>query len=151
MKNPIKLFKSIFKIEDHPEKIAKGFAMGSFIGMMPIPGFQVLVSLAFASLFKLNKKAACVAVFNTNLVTGLFIFSFNYWLGKKILGIESGFTFPEKLDIHFISTIFKAGSEVYISLIVGGIVTGIVFAIIAYYILKNILSRKLKREYSELS
>ncbi|WP_196885310.1 DUF2062 domain-containing protein [Aureivirga sp. CE67] len=148
MKNPIKLFKSIFKLEDNPEKIAKGFAMGSFIGMMPIPGFQVLVSLAFASLFKLNKKAACVAVFNTNLVTGLFIFSFNYWLGQKVLGIESGFAFPDKLDIHFVSTIFKAGSEVYLSLIVGGIITGIIYAIAAYFLLKNILTKRLKKEFS---
>lgn len=83
MKNPIQLFKSVFKIEDSPTVIAKGFALGSFIGMIPIPGFQIFVAYFTAKLMKVNKKAACVAVFNTNLFTGVFIFGFNYWLGKK--------------------------------------------------------------------
>jgi uncharacterized protein len=84
MKNPIKFFKNILVIQDEPKVVAKGFALGSFIGMLPIPGFQLMVSLGIATLLKLNKKAACIAVFNTNLATGAFVFSFNYWLGKKL-------------------------------------------------------------------
>lgn len=147
MINPLKLFRSIFKIEDSPEVIAKGFALGSFIGMMPIPGFQMFVSLAIASSIKVNKRAACVGVFNTNLFTGVFIFAFNYWLGKTILGITSTFVFPEKISIHFIATIFNAGTDVMLSLLVGGIFTGIVFALISYYIVKYLICLKRKKQY----
>ena len=70
MKNPILLFKGLFKLEESPEVIAKGFALGSFIGMIPIPGFQVFVAFTVAKIMKLNKTAACVAVFNTNIFTG---------------------------------------------------------------------------------
>ncbi len=139
MKNPIKVFKNIFSIEDEPKVIAKGFAMGSFIGMLPIPGFQIMVSYIFATLFKLNKKAACIAVFNTNLATGAFIFTFNYWLGKKILGVNPSFHIRDSINYKFISIILKAGSDVFLSLLVGGIVVGLVTSILTYYLVYKIL------------
>lgn len=136
MKNPIKLFKSVFKMDDDPERIAKGFAFGSFIGMVPIPGFQIFVAFTIASIIRVNKRAACVAVFNTNLFTGPFIFAFNYWLGKNILGINSVFEMPEHINMNFITTIIHAGADVYLSLVAGGIITGVLSAVIAYYVVK---------------
>ncbi len=137
--NPIRIFKGIFSIQDEPKIIAKGFALGSFVGMLPKPGFQVLVSLSIATLFKLNKKAACIAVFNTNLATGAFVFSFNYWLGKKILGVNPSFELGNKLDFQFIPIILRAGSDVFLSMFVGGILTGLLTATIAYFILLKVL------------
>jgi uncharacterized protein len=137
--NPIRIFKGIISIQDEPKIIAKGFALGSFVGMLPIPGFQVLVSLCIATLFKVNKKAACIAVFNTNLATGAFVFSFNYWLGKKILGVNPSFVIDEKLNFQFISVILRAGSDVFFSLFAGGILTGILTAVLAYFILLKVL------------
>jgi len=142
MKSPLKIFKNIFTIQDEPKVVTKGFALGSFIGMMPIPGFQLIVSLGMASLFKFNKKAACIAVFNTNLATGAFVFSFNYWLGKKLLGVNPSFTIGDKIDFQFVSVIFKAGSDVFLSLFVGGILTGLLTATIVYFALMKFLSRR---------
>jgi len=142
MKNPFKVFKNILLIEDEPKMIAKGFAMGSFIGMLPIPGFQIMVSYIFATLFKLNKKAACIAVFNTNLATGVFIFSFNYWLGRKILGVNPSFHIRDSVNFKFISIIIKAGSDVFLSLLVGGIVVGLISSILAYYLVNKLLIKR---------
>lgn len=142
MKNPIKVFKNIFSIEDEPKVIARGFAMGSFIGMLPIPGFQIMVSYVFATLFKLNKKAACIAVFNTNLATGAFIFSFNYWLGKKILGVNPSFHIRDSINFKFISIILKAGSDVFLSLLVGGAIVGLISSFLAYYIVRRLLIKR---------
>ena len=146
MKNPIKLFKSVFKMDDNPERIAKGFALGAFIGMVPIPGFQVFVAFTIASIIRVNKRAACIAVFNTNLFTGPFIFAFNYWLGKKILGINSVFEMPEHITLHFVTTILHAGADVYLSLVAGGVITGVLSAVIGYYVVKYvIINRKARR------
>jgi uncharacterized protein len=145
MINTIKIFKSIFTIQDDPKLVAKGFALGSFIGMLPIPGFQLLVSLTIAALFKINKKAACLAVFNTNLVTGAFVFSFNYWLGKNLLGVRPAFMIGDQIDYNFIHVIFKAGSDVFLSLLVGGILTGLFTATIVYYLLLRIFSTRLQK------
>jgi len=142
MYNPMKLFKNIFTIQDEPKVIAKGFALGSFIGMMPIPGFQMMVSLAVASLFKLNKRAACIAVFNTNIATGAFVFSFNFWLGKKLLGVNPSFVIGDKINFQFAANIFKAGSDVFLSMVVGGIATGLIAAAIVYYTVMKLLARR---------
>ena len=142
MKTQLKIWKDIIFLKDEPKIIARGFALGSFIGMLPIPGFQMMLSLAIASLFKLNKKAACLAVFNTNMATGAFIFSFNYWLGKKILGVNPAFIIGDSVDFRFVQTILRAGSDVYLSLVVGGVLTGLVFSLIVYYILMSYLARR---------
>jgi uncharacterized protein len=147
MKKLIKAFKNLFIIKDDPGLIAKGFALGSFIGMMPIPGFQIMVSLAIATLLNFNKRAAVIAVFNTNLATGVFVFSFNYFLGRKILGINSPFEIGEKIDIQFVSHVISAGYDVFLSLVVGGVITGALTAIIAYYGLKRLLTPRLKKRF----
>ena len=49
---------------------------------------------------------------------------------------------PKELNLQFASTILKAGSDVYLSLLIGGIVTGLIFAIIAYYLMKNIVTKR---------
>jgi len=136
-------FKRLFKLKGEPKFVAKGFALGSFIGMMPIPGFQMLLSLGIASVVKVHKTAAIIGVFNTNIATGVFVFAFNYWLGKTILGISPDFEFPDTIGINFINVVLSAGSDVFISLLLGGLLTGILSWFISYNLVFRILkSRK---------
>jgi uncharacterized protein (DUF2062 family) len=132
----------IFSLKDNPEKIARGFALGSFISMTPFVGLHLVVSVGLASLFKWNRIAAGIAAFNTNIVTGIFIFSFNYYLGSKIIGGESDFAFPEHLDLSFLFTLIYSGSDVFLSLVVGGIITGISSAFVSYGLVKKIISKR---------
>lgn len=123
----------IFSLSGTPDCIARGFALGSFIGMLPIPGFQILVALFAAPIFNGNKKAACLAVFNTNVFTGVFIFAFNYWLGKTLFGFNTEFIFPDSIGMDFIIILFAAGKEVMLSLLLGGLITGGICAFLIYY------------------
>jgi short-subunit dehydrogenase len=141
-------FNQIRQITDKPESIARGFALGSFIGMMPIPGFQMMVALIFSSVLKINRKSACFAVFNTNLATGLFVFAFNFWMGKRILGLNPEFTMPDKLSFGFINTVIDSGFDVFISLTLGGCISGIVAAGISYLIVKRILKKNTMKKIS---
>ena len=135
-------WKRLFTLDGEPRYIAKGFALGSFIGMMPIPGLQMLVSLGIASIIKVNKKAAVIGVFNTNIATGAFVFAFNYWLGKTLLGLSPSFVFPDKIGLNFISTILAAGSDVFVSMVVGGLITGLLSWLIAYYLVLFLFTRQ---------
>lgn len=136
--------KGIFDSREDPKTVAKGFALGSFVGMLPFPGFQVIISAGIAAFFKWNKTAAIAGVFNTNLATGAFVFAFNYWLGKKLLGIESDFQIPEKISLSFARTVFEAGYDVFLSLLLGGLITGILAMFLGYFISFSILKRKHK-------
>ena len=137
-------FRSMFRLNDESKVVARGFALGSFVGMLPFPGFQMIISATLAALFRYNKTAAIAGVFNTNLATGAFVFAFNYWLGKKLLGIESSFQVPERITLGFIKTIADAGSEVFISLLAGGLITGILAMFIGYHISLMIITKKQK-------
>lgn len=142
----VKGFKDLFKLKGDPKYIAKGFALGSFIGMMPIPGFQMLVSFTIASFIKVHKTASIIGVFNTNIATGLFIFAFNYWLGKTLLGLSPNFNFPDKISLSFINTIISAGSDVFISMMAGGVLTGILSWFVSYHLVIYILNKKQLKE-----
>jgi uncharacterized protein len=131
----------LVSLNDKPVHVAKGFALGSFVGMLPIPGFQLIVSLFVATILRINYKAACLGVFNTNVFTGAFVFMFNFWIGQKILGISPEFTFPEKIGISFLKTILAAGSDVFLCMLTGGIISGIISAILGYYIVRRLLDR----------
>jgi short-subunit dehydrogenase/uncharacterized protein (DUF2062 family) len=135
--------KALMQLKDNPEPIARGFALGSFVGMMPIPGFQMLVSIGVASVFRMNRSAACIAVLKTNLATGAFIFAFNYWLGKTLFGIETNFTMPDKLNFGFIKTIVAAGPDVFFAMTAGGIITGAIIALLSYYLIRKLFKKQI--------
>jgi|SRR5690606_9149438 len=126
--------KQVVSFEGKPEFIAQGFALGSFIGMLPIPGFHILSSMGLAFLLKLNKKSVFLGVIKTNLFTAGFIFSFNYWLGKNMLGINPDFRIPEKINFKFIKILLESGADVFLCLLAGGILMGIVSALVTYYL-----------------
>ena len=134
--------RSLFKLKGEPKTVAKGFALGSFVGMLPFPGFQMVISAALAAFFKFNKTAAVAGVFNPNIASGAFIFAFNYWLGRKILGIESTFVIPERITLGFAKTIVEAGTDVFFSLMLGGLITGILAMFLGYHISLLILTGK---------
>lgn len=132
----------IFKIEDNPEKIARGFALGTFIGMTPFVGLQFFISVFIAGLLKWNKIAAGIAVFQTNVFTGAFVFSFNYFLGAAILGVEYSFSLTNSAEIFSLSTIFCSGPSAFCSFLLGGLITGIPSSLLAYIIVRHLMLRK---------
>lgn len=144
--NKKKRINKLFKLKGEPRVIAKSFALGSFVGMLPFPGFQMIISGTLAAILKYNRTAAIVGVFNTNLATGGFVFAFNYWLGKKILGIETPFQIPDHINLGLTKTIIESGSGVFFSLLLGGFITGIISMILSYYISLFILSKNAKSE-----
>ncbi len=139
MKSMNKIKLKLLKLRGDPQRIARGFAIGTFVGMIPLPGFQVLISVTIAALFKWNKLAAGMAVFNTNILTGPFIFFFNYYLGAKILGYDMSKTLTS-FELSF-GSFYHLGSDVFQSLLLGGIISGLVSSVLIYHVLIRFLSK----------
>lgn len=125
----------IINIPGNHKKIAGGFALGWIIGFTPFVGLQVFISMAAAMLLRLNKPAAVLAVFNTNVFSGLFIYVINYRIGTAILGMEHTFSFPDQLDLNFLKQILSSSSEVLLCMTLGGMITGIPTSIMVYYLI----------------
>jgi hypothetical protein len=111
-----------------PEEIAKGVALGIFIGMTPTMGLQMPIALVFAYLLKENRLAAVLGVWVTNPATAPFIYGLEYELGRNILGMEY-VGFPQELTWESVS---RMGYDLMLPLWVGGILFGIFWGAIAY-------------------
>lgn len=127
-----KIYESFVKIHGEPRNIALGFALGLFIGMAPIMGLQTLLVLALATLFKWNKLSAAVGVWITNPLTAPFIYGLTYLTGAGIIGLSKARYIEPEQSITIISRIITKAPDVFLSLIIGGIILGIPVAIAGY-------------------
>lgn len=131
--------KKILKLQDTPERIAKGFALGTFIGMTPFIGFQFVIAIFLARILYWNKFAAGIAVFQTNLLTGAFVFGFNFFIGAEILGVEQTLIFADNSELFSLSTIFGSGVSVLAAFLLGGFITGLPAAVLAYFLVRKLV------------
>ncbi|MHB8709223.1 MAG: DUF2062 domain-containing protein [Desulfuromonadales bacterium] len=113
-----------------PEEIAKGMALGIFIGMTPTMGLQMPIALVFAWILKENRLAAVLGVWITNPVTAPFIYGLEYEIGRRILGFDY-VSVPNELTFESVG---KVGWDFLIPLWFGGILGGILLAPIAYWL-----------------
>lgn len=122
------------KIRGCPMEIARGLAIGLFVGMSPALGFHTLIAVPLAALFKSNKIAAAAGVWISNPVTAPVLYGTTYLVGARLMGlgrhpIGDGVTEGSSL-LHMVT---KA-PEIVWALTVGGVVLGLPLAILGYYL-----------------
>ena len=66
--------------------VALGVAIGFFVGWLPIVGIQMVVSMAICHFARANKGVSIFPIWLTNPATIVPIYSFNYWIGWKVVG-----------------------------------------------------------------
>jgi uncharacterized protein (DUF2062 family) len=139
--------KSFLKINDSSHSIALGIALGLFIGMTPTVGFQMLIAGIVATLFNANRIAAIAMVYITNPFSIIPIYSFNYYIGKIVLGLNKTPYYKifikdfaqaqgviEKAEI-----LLKQGWKIQAPLWIGSIIMGILVSLPAYILVKKII------------
>jgi len=113
-----------------PEEIARGMALGIFVGMTPTMGLQMPIGLACAWLLKQNRIAAVLGVWVTNPATAPFIYGVEYEVGRRLLGMDYA-AFPDELTLESVA---QMGWEVVAPLWLGGILAGLLLAPVAYWV-----------------
>ncbi len=124
----------IRSIDGNPRQIASGYSLGVFIGLMPLVGVKAFMAMGIASVLKWNKLAAGIGVFNINPITAPFFFGLNYLVGKQITGCRQTFEFPSEFSFRVFAELFRNGSEILLTLAIGGLLLGIPFAFFAYHL-----------------
>jgi len=120
----------LIRLRGLPEEIAKGVALGIFIGMTPTFGFQMAIALFFAFLLRENRLAAILGVWVTNPVTAPFIYAIEYEIGRILLGIERA-KLPTSFTWEGYATL---GWDIMFPLWVGGLVAGVILGALSYFI-----------------
>ncbi len=115
------------RIQSEPDAIARGMALGLFIGFTPTFGVQIILALLFAFLLRQNKIATFIGVWVTNPLTAPFIYGLEYEIGRVLLGYPSIGSPDFSADLSW-----KMGVQVGEPLLLGCLVLGIPAAIIGY-------------------
>ncbi len=84
-----KFIRKILQIDDTPESIALGTAIGVFIAMTPTVGIQMVLALIFCTLFRANRLAGVVMVYLSNPFTMVPLYWLDYVIGAKVLAMEA--------------------------------------------------------------
>lgn len=121
-------FLRFVRLRGAPDEIAKGMALGIFIGMTPTFGFQMVIALFFAWLLRENRLAAALGVWITNPVTAPFIYALEYESGRLLLGMRRA-EIPVHLSYRALRTL---GWEVLLPLSTGSLIYGVLCACLAY-------------------
>ncbi|MFA5144281.1 MAG: DUF2062 domain-containing protein [Candidatus Omnitrophota bacterium] len=146
------LFKSLYfkliKINDTPHKIAVGFGIGVFAGIMPFAG--PIIAIFLAVLFKVNRAAAFLGALITNTWISVAAFFLSISIGSSIFDID-GETIKARWmtllkDFH-LASLFKASVlEIILPVVIGYIVIAIISALAAYAAAITIMKLKNRKK-----
>lgn len=135
-----------------------------FISFTPTIGLQILIALPLATLLNLNRPATVVPIMLTNVLTVLGVFTFNYWVGsflwpgpdvgevyRRLLMTTSNlFTLDCWQILEQMKLFTELGREIFIPLVVGSVLVGIVAGFLSYFLMLRILAWiTLRREKKE--
>lgn len=147
-----KAYERFLKIRGNPNEIALGFALGLFVGMAPCMGIQTVIAVFLASLFKWNKISSAVGVWISNPISAPFLYGFTFYVGSLFTGITESFHPAGVFDFSYLYQIILKAREIFWTLTLGGIITGIPIAAIGYYlsyIAVNRYQNKIKQKIAE--
>ncbi|MGE4563852.1 MAG: DUF2062 domain-containing protein [Victivallaceae bacterium] len=125
-----------------PEYIARGWAVGVFVGWMIPVGLQMVVSLPLALLFRGSKLGAVVGTCITNPVTILVIYPAQCYLGNLITGGSLSYgelevSLKELIEERTFAALGKLSREILVDFALGGLVFAILTTPIAYVAVRS--------------
>ena len=127
-----------------PEYIARGWAIGMFIGFAVPFGLQLMISIPLSFLLKGSKLGAAVGTLATNHFTIFLIYPFQCWLGSWLIGDPLRFSdIRSKLELVFrnqdYASLFSLGKNLVASFFIGGFLLAFVSTPICYVLVKNMV------------
>ena len=134
----------ILRLKASPHEIAMGFALGVFVGLLPIIPFQVLTVILLSFLLRANKLAAIIGTFPTNPVTLVPFYTFFYMVGRTIVPFQVNAEFdPKQIEMM---QLYKQGISYFATMFVGGLVLAIPLAYVSYKVVYYIVARYQRRK-----
>ncbi len=157
----------LFPIRSSPRRIALGVSIGVLIAFSPTIGFQMGLALVVASMFNASRVAAVTCVWVSNPLTMGPVFAFTYAVGRPFwftspdVGLAqlsraiSGGHSPTSIGAVFnaFHSIYSLGTGMYLPMLVGGLIVGVVVGGACYLPAKSIAShcQKILRRRSRAS
>ncbi|MBW1991076.1 MAG: DUF2062 domain-containing protein [Deltaproteobacteria bacterium] len=118
-------------LQDSPQKLAWGMALGVFIGMTPTVPFHTVTILFLAPLLRVSPVTALMGMWVMNPLTVAPIYLAAYKVGKLVVFRQTPLTIPATLDLHALLGLLWRGG---LALQVGGLIIAWPPAFLAYFL-----------------
>ena len=139
----------LMMLRDTPHRVAKGFALGIFIGWLPLVGIQMFLAAGISWLTRANFIASMPGVWFSNPVTMVPMYYLCNRLGAVIAG--EGLT-RESLAMHWqkvnelgiidaFNYLFTELSSAFLAMAIGGTLIGLFLSVPGYMILQRAIIR----------
>ena len=133
-----KILSLFWKQDGSPYFKAKGVAFGVFSGCFPFFGFQTLLGVLLAQLFKANIVLAAIGTWISNPFTYIPLYLFNYKLGAFVLrNPENIIIKPDLFKEDFWGQGWFFTSRLIIGSSLVGLILGFICGLLAYLFYKR--------------
>ncbi|HLD82485.1 MAG TPA: DUF2062 domain-containing protein [Candidatus Omnitrophota bacterium] len=128
------VYTKLFKIDDTPQKIAAGFGLGVFAGLLP--GAGPVASLFLAFIFRVNRIAALAGSLLTNTWASLVFFLLSIRIGSIIMNLkwqDVHLAWLNLLKDFKLANFFKLGVlKIILPVATGYFIIALLFGVLAY-------------------
>lgn len=126
------LYIRFLRMQGSPEAIARGLAAGAFAGSFPLFGFQTIIGIAIAAIFRGNKVMAAVGTWISNPLTYVPLIALNFHVGRWLLRLPPNTAvLPSPAD--GLDKWMDLGLSAMSAMMVGSFLVGIAASVLAYY------------------
>jgi len=127
------ILRLLLRSKKDPESLSRGLALGLFVGMLPILGFQVLVAYFLARMIRANRWVSVLGTLVSNPLTSIPLTVFCLWVGAQFYP-----NFPKmSLDLRVVSqNLWNQAPDVFEAYVLGCVITGLGFGAFGYLSLR---------------
>jgi uncharacterized protein len=138
--------KEILRTKKTPNSIALGFAIGTFIGILPTPGFNILTGLLIVFLFKrISKYSLFLAIAFWNPITAIPLYYLSFRLSRIIFEINDSLT----LNLFSLTSIKAISMKFLLTNLIIAFFISLISYFVIYYLVKKIQEKKLIKKLKE--
>jgi uncharacterized protein (DUF2062 family) len=130
------LYLKLFRINDTPQRIALGFGLGVFLGILP--GTGPIAALCCAFLFRVNRAAALLGSLLTNTWLSIVTFALSVKIGSFIMHLDWQKVYQDWgaffKDFHWVNLFKLTALEIILPVAVGYFIISLCCGILGYII-----------------
>ena len=140
------LYSKIVRTPGTPEYIARGWALGVFVGCF-IPVFcQLIVAVPLSFVFRCSKIGAAGGTFITTPPTAVFIYPLQVWVGIRLMGGSLTLAEIKEATAALVNngdyqSFISMSGEIIAAFFAGGFAWGLIMTPLAYYGVKHLVIR----------
>ena len=132
----------LIRLNDSPERVAGGFAIGVFVGVAPTFGFGLLVTGFLAVFLRCNVAAAVVGSASGAPPLIFLFWALSAWVGSFFFGLD----FARLYAMFKSGAALRAGGEVFSAYLVGNVFVTAVATALGYWVVLAIMRRAAARK-----